>query len=187
MPALASRPVKSPRAISSNRRIRSSWKTAMTNMRGFETPEDEAGSNKNKIYAASIVAGAVGVFAVVSLATGMWSSPPAQKATFNVASNNVAPLPPVTPAAEMAAPTPVAQAPVEMAPAPPVRQVAPVRAARIQTRAPAALPPDETSPVVAPQASPDIVSSPAPTQPSSTVTEPLQPAPEPTPSAQPQP
>jgi len=161
----------------------------MTNLRGFETQEDEAGSNTNKIYAASIVAGAVVVFAVVSLATGMWTSPPAQKASFHVAANDIAPLPPVTPAADMrtptpVAPTPVAQAPAEMAPAPAVRHAAPVRAARMQVRAPTVLPQDENSPVVAPQASPDIASTPAPTQPSSTVTEPLQSAPEPT--AQPQ-
>jgi hypothetical protein len=164
----------------------------MTNLRGFETPEKEAGSSTNKIYAASIVAGAIGAFVVVSLATGMWNSPPAQKASFHVASNDVGPLPPATPAVEMGTPTlvappPVAQAPVEMAPVLPVRHAPPVRAARTYVRAPVVLPPDENSPVAAPLTSPDIAPPPAPTQSSPVLTAPVQPAPEPTPPVQPQP
>ena len=162
----------------------------MTNLRGFDTAEEEVGSSNSKIYGAAIVAAAIGAFVVFGFATGMWNAPPpAKPATFNVASNAVAPLPPVAPAAvpptELGTPAPAVPAPVEMAPVQPVRHAPTIRAARAHVRAPAAVPQDEISPVVAPVTSPvDIAPPPAPLETLPVQTAPVQP--EPTPPAQPQ-
>jgi len=156
----------------------------MSDLRGTQVPEDETGSNKNKIYGAAIVAAAIGVVAVYGFATGMWNTPPPKAATFNVASNEVAP--PAPPPVEMGSPTPVvpAAAPVRevAAPVQPERKAPTIKAARAHVRTPAVTVPDEVAPVAAPVPAPiDITPPPAPLQTPVVLTAPALPAPSPAP------
>jgi len=157
----------------------------MSDLRVFEKSEDETGNNTNKIYGAAIVAAVVGAVGIFSFATGMWNSPPPQKATFNVASNEVPPpaVPaPIVPPTKLDTPTPVIPAAVPMrevnAPVQPVRKAPTIKAARVHARAPAAMVPDEVSPVAAPVLAPiNIPPPPVLTEAPPVQTVPLQPAP----------
>jgi len=169
----------------------------MSDLRGQQMPEDEAGSKKNKLYGAAIVAAAIGAVGIFGYATGMWNSPPPPKpATFNVVSNQVPT--PAPPPVEMGTPTPVvpAAAPVRevIAPTLPARKAPTIKAARVHLRAPAApaeISPVVMSPVAAPIVAPiDIAPPPAPIQAPPVQTAPALPVPEqvaPIPPAQPQP
>jgi len=167
----------------------------MSDLRVFEKSEDETGNNTNKIYGAAVVAAVVAAVGIFGYATGMWKSPPAQKATFNVASNEIPPpavQAAVVPPTELGTPTPVIPSAVPVrevnAPAEPVRKAPTIKAARVHVRAPAATVPDEISPVAAPVLAPiDIAPPPVLTQAPPVQTVPVQPAPAPTLPVQPQP
>ncbi len=126
----------------------------MTNLRGFETPDLEAGNNTARIYGASIVAAMIVVIGGVGYATGLWNSKLPPVAVFHAVSNQVLPqtLPPAPPPpVEMGAvPTPVVPAPVVVvAPAKVVVHVPPVKTVRAHVRTPAVMPKAEIAPVVA--------------------------------------
>jgi len=126
----------------------------MTNLRGFETPDMEAGNNTARIYGASIVAVMIVAIGGIGYATGLWNSKLPPVATFHAVPNAVLPqtLPPAPPPpVEMGAvPTPVVPAPVVVvAPTQVVRHALPVKTARTHVRAPAVMPKAEIAPVVA--------------------------------------
>ena len=170
----------------------------MSDLRTYATPIYEGESDNNKIYGAVALAALIAVVGGITYAMGMWNSPPAQNTMTHMTYSDVAPPPPAIQPQQTVAPAPVVPvanpAPMEMVPAQPTRHVvrhaAPIKAAKTHVRAPAAIRPAETSPVILPIAPVDpapviapptltVVTPPAQTAPAVSVPE--QPAPVPQP------